>query len=341
MDVRQMQYFLCLAETRHMTRAARQLNIVQPALSMQIAKLEAEFGQKLFDRGAHGVTTTVAGETLARLVAPIVRDVEHAIQEMARLNGRISGRVRVGLVTSVAQSTLANSTAKIAERFPDVELSACEGYTEMLLDWVASGQLDLAIVNVPRKKLSLNADHILDEDMVFACRRGSPMSVPRELALEHLTRYDLVLPSRRHGLRNILEEQAAEAGIKLKPRLEIDTLPAICDVISTTDLATVLPTIALHQALAAGRVRARRFSDRRMARSIVVVHHPRRAVSAAAKAVVEIIRQDVVAAATSASQYVNAPMRVAGALGAARTQPADGPKGASPARARKRTKPTA
>ncbi|WP_051356365.1 LysR family transcriptional regulator [Azorhizobium doebereinerae] len=305
MDFRQMQYFLCLAEARHVTRAARQLNIVQPALSMQIAKLEAEFGQKLFDRGAHGVTTTVAGEALVRLVTPIVRDVEHAMQEMARLNGRVSGRVVVGLITSVAQSTLASSSATVAARYPDVELSACEGYTETLTDWVTSGQLDFAIINVPRRKFGLTSHHILDEEMVFACRKEAATAVPRDLDFAHLAHCDLVMPSKRHGLRMILEQRAAEAGIELRPRLEIDTLSAICEVVSTTDLVTVLPTIALHQALAAGRVRAHHFRTPRLARSIAFVHHPRRVVSVAAQAVVEVIRKDLVEAATSASTYVH------------------------------------
>ncbi|MBB6308457.1 LysR family transcriptional regulator [Xanthobacter tagetidis] len=334
MDVRQMQYFLCLAETRHMTRAARRLNIVQPALSMQIARLEAEFGQKLFDRSAHGVTPTRAGETLARLVAPIVRDVEHAIQEMARLDGRIGGRVAVGLVTSVAQSTLASSTATIVARYPDVELSACEGYTETLLDWVASGQLDLAFVNVPRRRLSLDAVHVLDEDMVFACRNDPADAPPGDLTIAQLERFDLVLPSRRHGLRAILDERAAEAGIKLKPRLEIDTLPAICDVIASTDLVTVLPTIALHQALALGKVQARRFRGPRLSRSIVVAHHPRRAISAAAMAVVEVLRQDMVAAAASASRFIVDPLQADGDP----SMPAGAPR-AAPRRAPRRPKP--
>ena len=91
MEFRQIQYFLCLAEEKSVTRAARQLNIVQPALSMQIAKLEAELGQKLFERSSHGMTLTVAGEAFCRLVSPIARDVEYAKQEMARLNGRIGG----------------------------------------------------------------------------------------------------------------------------------------------------------------------------------------------------------------------------------------------------------
>ncbi|MDI4666148.1 LysR family transcriptional regulator [Xanthobacter autotrophicus] len=303
MDLRQMQYFLCLAETGNVTRAARQLNIVQPALSMQIAKLEAEFGKKLFDRSAHGVTTTPAGEALARLISPIVRDVEHAMQEMARLDGRVSGRVVVGLITSVAQSTLASSSATVAARYPDVELSACEGYTETMLDWVTTGQLDLAIINVPRQKRGLASQHILDEEMVFAARTDAPLDVPQHLGFSDLDGLDLVLPSKRHGLRAILEAQAAEAGIELKPRIEIDTLSAICEVVATTDLATVLPTIALHQVLAAGRVRAHRFATP-LTRSIAVVHHPRRAISAAAQAVVEVIRQDLVDAAASALTFV-------------------------------------
>jgi DNA-binding transcriptional LysR family regulator len=304
MDFRQMQYFLALAEQKNVTRAARQLNIVQPALSMQVAKLEAEFDQKLFDRGGHGVTTTVAGDTLVRLVTPIVRDVEYAMQEMARLKGRIAGRVSIGLVTSVAQSTLAHSSAAVAEKYPDVELSACDGYTETLVDWVASGQLDIAIINVPRKRLALASHAILDEEMVFACRKDCALAVPARLRFQHLAHLDLVLPSKRHGLRMVLEDHAATAGIALKPRLELDTLPAICEVIASTDLATVLPTIALQPALAAGRVRAHRFVAPRIARSIAWVQHPRRAVSAAASAVLNIIQQDLVNAATSASRYV-------------------------------------
>ncbi|MFK4698484.1 DNA-binding transcriptional LysR family regulator [Bradyrhizobium diazoefficiens] len=149
MELRQMQYFLCLAEEKNVTRAARQLNIVQPALSMQIAKLEAELGQKLFDRSVQGMTLTSAGEALVRLTAPIVRDAEYARQEMAQLGGRISGRVSVGLITSVAQSTMARSSATVASRYPEITLSVCEGYTETLVDWVNTGQLDFALINVP------------------------------------------------------------------------------------------------------------------------------------------------------------------------------------------------
>ena len=304
MELRQMQYFLCLADEKNVTRAARRLNIVQPALSMQIAKLEAELGQKLFDRSVQGMTLTSAGEALLRLTAPIVRDAEYARQEIAQLGGRISGRVSVGLITSVAQSTMASSSATVASRYPEITLSACEGYTETLVDWVNTGQLDFALINVPRRKTPLNAHHIMDEEMVFACRKENPTKPQAKLRFDHIANFDLVLPSKRHGLRLILDEHAASVGIDLRPRLELDTLPALCEVIATTDFATVLPTIALRQSLANGTIRAHRFDEQRIVRSIAWVHHPRRAVSVAAKAVLDVISHDLALAAAVARELV-------------------------------------
>lgn len=250
------------------------------------------------------MTLTSAGEALVRLTAPIVRDAEYARQEMAQLGGRISGRVSVGLITSVAQSTMARSSATVASRYPDITLSVCEGYTETLVDWVNTGQLDFALINVPRRKTPLAARHVMDEEMVFACRKDGPIRPPAKLRFDHIANVDLVLPSKRHGLRLILDEHAAAIGIDLRPRLELDTLPALCDVISTTDFATVLPTIALRQSLASGAIRAHRFDEQRIVRSIAWVHHPRRAVSVAAKAVLDVISQDLAQAAAVASGFV-------------------------------------
>jgi LysR family transcriptional regulator, nitrogen assimilation regulatory protein len=103
---------------------------------------------------------------------------------------------------------------------------------------------------------------------------------------------------------HILDEHAAAVGIDWKPRLELDTLPALCDVIATTDFATVLPTIALRQSLAGGTIRAHRFDARKIVRSIAWVHHPRRTVSGLAKAVLDVISQDLAQAAAVAGEFV-------------------------------------
>ncbi len=300
MDLKQLNYFLCLAREGNMTRAARQLNIVQPALSMQIAKLERNFGKQLFDRTAHGVSLTPAGETLVRLAGTIAKEVDRAREEMARLDGRISGRVSIGMITSAAQSTLAASSAKIAARYPEIQLLICEGYTDTLIDWVVSGELDVAIINMPQRKLPLTPHHIL----MLARGTGNKMPLPKTVSFKRLENLDLIIPSRRHGLRMILDNAATAAGFVLKPRLEIDTLSAVCEIVAATELVTVLPGIALNPLLSAGRIRAQVISRPAILRSVSWVTNPRRIVSGAAAAVVEIISDDLTQAAKAASGLV-------------------------------------
>src|SRR5579864_5563079 len=84
MDLKQIQYFIALFEDGSVTRAAKRLNIVQPALSMQISKLEAELRQTLFERGPHGMTPTEAARLMYRLYTPIMRDIDHAREQLSR-----------------------------------------------------------------------------------------------------------------------------------------------------------------------------------------------------------------------------------------------------------------
>jgi LysR family transcriptional regulator, nitrogen assimilation regulatory protein len=304
MDLKQMQYFLCLAEEANVTRAARRLNIVQPALSMQIAKLERALGRRLFDRAARGVSLTPAGEALAQRVAPILADLNRVQEEMAEIDGKVSGRVSIGMITSAAQSTLPTSSSRIAERFPDIHLLVCEGYTETMLEWVTAGQLDIAVVNTPSAQWATTARHIVDEELFLAHGRSTDIRLPQTVPFKRLDGLDLVIPSRRHGLRRILDDAAAKAGFSLKPRLELDTLSAICEVVANTQLLTVLPGIALHATLAAGRIKARRLRDPAIVRSVAWVTNPRRSVSAAMSAVIEVIAEDLSKAAKAAAGLV-------------------------------------
>jgi len=303
LDFRQIQYFLCLAQERNVTRAARRLNIVQPALSMQIAKLETSLGKQLFFRTPQGMLLSPAGEELERLVAPIVKDVDRAREEMARLDGKIAGRVSIGMINSAAQSILPVSTRRIAATYPDIELSVCEGYSETMLEWVLAGQLDVAIVNARQRGSAPPTQHILDEEMMLARSASATANLPKSVSFAAVRKTELVVPSRRHGLRRIIDNAAANAGFVLSPRLEMDTLPAICDVIASTKMATILPGIALRGALEAGSIRAHRLRPA-PTRSIAWISNPRRVVSSAMKAVVEIVSEDLRTAASAAAVLV-------------------------------------
>src|SRR3978361_1164714 len=99
MDLKQIQYFIALFEDGSVTRAAKRLSIVQPALSMQIAKLEEELHQQLFARGA----PAAAGRLMSRLFLPIVRDLAHARQQLVQRDEAVAGHVAIGLIASITE----------------------------------------------------------------------------------------------------------------------------------------------------------------------------------------------------------------------------------------------
>ncbi|MEA3085026.1 MAG: LysR family transcriptional regulator, nitrogen assimilation regulatory protein [Paraburkholderia sp.] len=313
MDLRQIQYFIALFEDGSVTRAAKRLNIVQPALSMQIAKLEEELHQQLFERGAHGMTPTAAGRLMYRLFLPIMRDLAHARQQLIQRDEIITGRVSIGLIASISESVLADSLSRYHEKYPYVEVTVSDGYSATFIDWVAGGQLDAALINKPRGKLSLDAQAILDEEMVLATSAAHGPDLPHAIELAKLPELELVLPTKRHGLRGVLDTAAQHEDVLLAPRFEIDVLSSIVQLVGNTGFATILPRIVVERAVRAGTLRAYPILAPRIVRHIVCITHPRRPLSAAADALISIIadelRQVLNAAPLDATKDTPTPIR--------------------------------
>ncbi len=186
MDLKQIQYFIALFEDGSVTRAAKRLHIVQPALSMQIARLEEELNQKLFERGAHGMSPTAAGRQMYRLFLPIMRDITHAREQLVQRDEVVSGNISIGLIASIAEGALAEALTRFRMRYPQVEVTVADGYSTTLIDWVAGGQLDVAIINKPRAQLSLDSGPLLDEEMVLATSAAHGPDLPGSVQLASL-----------------------------------------------------------------------------------------------------------------------------------------------------------
>jgi DNA-binding transcriptional LysR family regulator len=297
MDLKQIHYFTSLYEEGSVTRAARRLNIVQPALSMQISKLEGEIGQKLFERSSQGMLPTAAGQLAYSLFVPILRDISEARQQISEGSGKVTGRIRVGMIASVTNSVLASSLVAFAQRHPEVQVSVAEGYTTTLSDWVQAGLLDFAIVNRSRLRHDLPVIPIMDEEMVVVANAAVELSVPIPVVFRDLPKLKLVIPSKRHGLRGIIDQVAESEDLDLAPRLEVDTLATIEEMVTQSDWCTILPGIALHQGLAAGRLRAHPIVAPRINRRIICVRNPRRPLTPAGQLFIDVISSDLNAAA--------------------------------------------
>jgi LysR family transcriptional regulator, nitrogen assimilation regulatory protein len=292
MEFRQIQYFVCLYEEGSVTRAARRLNIVQPALSMQIAKLEEEVGRQLFVRSPQGMQPTSEGRRMYRLFLPVLGDFARAREEVMQTSAELSGQVRVGMVATIAQGVLVDALLEFSALHPRVELSLTDGFSGTLTDAVSVGQLDAAIINKPRRSLALDSEPIVEEDVLLvsgAQHDALPDTVPFAL----LADVKLALPTRQHGLRGIIESFAQAQDVSLTPAVEIDSISAILKLVQESDFCTLLPRVAVRRQLGDAGLRGCAVTSPSLTRQIVCVTHPRRPPSPAAAAFIATLVRHV------------------------------------------------
>ena len=293
MEFRQIQYFITLYEDGSVTRAARRLHIVQSALSMQMAKLEAEVGQRLFMRTPQGMQPTPEGRRLYRLFLPVVTGYQRAREQVIEATGELNGEVRFGVIATIAQGVLVDAILEFSPAHPKVELSMTDGFSGDLIDAVALGQLDAAVINKPRRALTLKSETIADEDLLLVMGPAHA-DVPASLRFSGMSALKLVFPTRRHGLRGIIENFAEAEDVHLSPSLEIDSISAILKLVRESDFCTLLPHVAVRGLLDRAEVKVHRFVSPRLRRTIVAVTDPSRPLNPAAAAFLSVLRRHLV-----------------------------------------------
>ncbi|MBW0104105.1 LysR family transcriptional regulator [Pseudonocardia sp. KRD291] len=274
MELRQLSYFECLYRERNVTRAAARLNIVQSALSMQIAKLENEFGHALFDRTRRGVTPTAAGERAYTLFAPLLEQLTEARDAVAGEGTPVTGSVRIGLIASATNEALADTVARFAQTHPDVRIHATYGFSAELIEQVRSGALDCAVVNQSFVQEDLDCQDILDEELLVAAGSHTELGARAPVSLASLAGMDLVLPSQRHGLRIVLDDALRAHAMAVHPRLEIDDLSVIASLVARSRHVTVLPASLVEAGLRAGTLRTYPLARPGLSRRMLCVRLP-------------------------------------------------------------------
>ncbi|MCF1710218.1 LysR substrate-binding domain-containing protein [Tabrizicola sp. J26] len=167
LTLRQLRYFAALARQRHFGRAADVCAISQPALSMQIRELEGSLGTELFERGARQVRLTGFGEEFARRVQDILRSVDE-LGDLARVSrDGLVGRLRIGVIPTVAPYLLPSIIARLTEMNPDLDLHLRETITTKLVQELDEGKLDAAIVALPVSEPALTEVALFSEEFVL------------------------------------------------------------------------------------------------------------------------------------------------------------------------------
>ena len=235
MDLKQLAYFVRVAELGSFTRAAEALGVAQPALSRQVRQLEVELRQSLLARNGRGALPTEAGKLLLAHGRGILHQVQRAHEELGRVRGALAGRVAVGLPTSLARVLTVPLTRAFRQAMPEASLSISEGLSVALLESLLNGRLDIAVLYNAQAGADLDITPLMAEELLLVQARPPGLAEdppPGAIALRALAELPLVIPSRPNAIRMHVESELAGIGCRPRIALEIDGVSAILDLVA-------------------------------------------------------------------------------------------------------------
>ncbi len=240
MDIRQLRYFLAVAEYRHFTRAAEASFVSQPALSQQIQALERELGTPLFDRLTTGAELTTAGQVLRSYAERILREVDNAKVAVEEVTGTVRGELSVSAVHTANLALVVEVLARFRRQHPKVAVRIHEERSGKVVESVLAGRVNLGITYLPVRHEALEATPLLEEEMVLVVPEGHPAA--EELGEANaLAELPLIVPPEGFCLRVGVDQALGPPGANAQIVAEISSIESICAAVRAGLGVTVLP----------------------------------------------------------------------------------------------------
>ena len=269
LTLKQLRYFEALAQHGHFGRAAEACSISQPALSMQIREMEAVLGSDLFERGARQVRLTGFGEETLLRAREILRGVEE-LADMARAaRGNLSGRLRIGVIPTIAPYLLPAIIARLTEANPGLDIHLRETVTPKLIRELEEGRLDTAIVALPVSESSLTEVDLFAEDFVLVrpgAEAGKPVPNP-----EKLREMRLLLLEEGHCFRDQALSFCYAGQAAPRELLDGSSLSTLVQMVGAGIGVTLIPEMAVAVETRSAHVSIARFNGAQPSRRIGMV----------------------------------------------------------------------
>ncbi len=251
MDLKQIEYFVRVAEMGSFTRASIALDVAQPALSRQIRLLEVELRQNLLTRNGRGAVPTEAGKLLLEHGRGILHQVALTREELGAARGALAGKVSIGLPPSLSKLITVPLAKAFAAQLPKAQLSLTEGFSVLMHEGLRMGNLDMAVLYNPDQSMDLEMATLHEDtlslispaSLASAKARGGKALAPMSLA--EVAQLPLILPSRPNAFRILIESELMSIGKRPNVILEVDGLNAILNLVKEGMGHAVLPGYTL------------------------------------------------------------------------------------------------
>ena len=302
MDLKQLEYFVRVAELGSFTRASIALDIAQPALSRQIRLLEVELRQSLLTRNGRGALPTEAGNLLLKHGRGILHQVEVAREELGAVRGALAGRVSIGLPPSLSRLITVPLTRAFRQQLPQAHLTLTEGFSVLMHEGLRVGNLDMAVLYNAEHSPEVEITNLHTEELVLISRKsdsarpGDGMGKRQPISLAEVSELPLILPSRPNAFRILIEGEMVAIGRKPQVSLEVDGLNAILSLVKEGMGHAVLPSYTLSNFDDPSPFTLRSIHSPRIISELMLVRSSRRPSTETQKTAIEVVKAILVEA---------------------------------------------
>ena len=248
MEIRQLRYFLDIADTEHLTQSAQNLFVTQSTLSHGLRQLEQELGVVLFDRLGRGLRLSQAGAEFSVYARRALQEIEAGRMALADLGGLKSGQLKVGAFPTFLNTVVPATVAAFSLAYPGVKVEVHDLRAGAIEEQLLDGGLDLGVAFHPAQRDEIEAEVLFDERLLLVVGPRHPLAGSTSLAMAELARVPLALLPRTFATRRLIDEALRQAGVAPIVRVEMDSVEALLGVCRNGDLASVVPERAARQA---------------------------------------------------------------------------------------------
>ena len=255
MDIKQLRYFIAIAEGGSLSAASQKLRVAQPSLSQHIIKIEQELGVAILNRSPRGVTLTPSGEILLHHAREICHSMGVCQESVRRSGSVLEGSVAFGLPSSVSMVLSVPLAETVRSVLPKVKLRVVEAMSGFIRQWLQDETIDMGFLYDHDDAHLFEARELMHEQLhFFAAADNWPLKRPpgEPVPLAEIAGLDLVLPSQHHGMRRTIDKFAQTRDLTLNIVVEMDALAQIKELVGRGSGYTILAAAAAHDRMVRG-----------------------------------------------------------------------------------------
>lgn len=241
MEIRQLRYFLDIAQTEHLTESAANLFVTQSTLSHGLRQLEDELGIRLFDRLGRGLKLSQAGAVFRLHAGRALQEIEAGRMALADMTGLQAGTLTVGVIPTFLNTLVPATVTAFSMKYPKVRLIVRDLRAGPIEEQLLAGELDVGVAFYPTEHEDIETEALFEESMQLVVNRAHPLSARKSLKVKALASVPLALLTRAFATRRLIDATLHQAGVTPLLRVEMESVESLIAACRYGDLACIVP----------------------------------------------------------------------------------------------------